>query len=172
MKKIFLLSISVIVIQACTNNSNKGAKRMALEKKVDSLNAFVQKMKPGLGELMTNIQLHHEKLWFSGTNLNWKLADFEIGEIQETVEQAKQIEADRPETKDLVMLEAPLKTVSEAIENKDVEKFKLGYANLTSTCNSCHQLNHFEFNVIKTPTAPPVTDQEFEAKVNSEGSLK
>lgn len=135
---------------------------MALEKKVDSLNVFVQKMKPGLGELMLGIQLHHEKLWFAGTNKNWKLADFEIGEIKETVAQAQQIETDRPETQNLVMLASPTNAVSEAIANKDVEKFKLGYANLTSTCNSCHQLNHFEFNVIKTPTAPPVTDQEFE----------
>ena len=136
---------------------------MALEKKVDSLSAFIQKMKPGLGEMMTDIQLHHGKLWFAGTNMNWKLADFEIGEIKETVEQAKQIETDRPETKNLMMLEAPISAVSEAIAGKDVEKFNLAYNNLTNTCNACHQLNHFEFNVIKIPTAPPVTDQEFEA---------
>ena len=164
MKKIlFFLSISVVLIQACTNNSTKGAKRMALEKKVDSLNAFIQKMKPGLGEMMTDIQLHHEKLWFAGSNMNWKLADFEIGEIKETVEQAKEIEIDRPEIKHLKLLDAPINIISDAIEQKDVEKFKLGYENLTNTCNSCHQLNHFEFNVIKIPTAPPVTDQEFEA---------
>ncbi len=161
MIKTFYLLLSVIVLQACTNNSNKGARRVALEKKVDSLNAFIQKMKPGLGELMLGVQVHHEKLWFAGTNMNWKLADFEIGEIKETVEQAKQIETDRPETKNLDMLTSPVNAISEAIEKKDVEKFKLGYNNLTSTCNSCHQLNHFEFNVIKTPTAPPVTDQQF-----------
>jgi len=163
MKKLSAFALLILVFLSCTNNSNKGAKRMALEKKVDSLNAFVQKMKPGLGELMLGVQLHHEKLWFAGSDKNWKLADFEIGEIKETVEQAQQIETDRPETQNLVMLTSPIKAISEAIASKDVEKFKLGYANLTGTCNSCHQLNHFEFNVIKTPTAPPVTDQEFEA---------
>ena len=134
---------------------------MALERKVDSLNLFIQKMKPGLGELMTNIQLHHEKLYFAGTNQNWALASFEIGEIKETVEQVQKIETDRPETKDLTMLTIPIKGINDAIEKKDLAKFKAEYQNLTNTCNSCHIANHFEFNVIKVPTIPPVSDQEF-----------
>ncbi len=163
MKKISLPALSLtVILLSCTNNPNCGEMRIALEKKVDSLNAFIQKMKPGLGELMLGVQLHHEKLWFAGTAKNWKLAEFEIGEIKETVEQAKQIETDRPETKNLNLLTSPINAVSEAVASQDVEKFKRGYENLTNTCNSCHQLNHFEFNVIKMPTAPPVTDQEFE----------
>jgi len=161
MKNIYILPLAFIFFQSCTNHPKAGDKRIALEKKVDSLNLFIQKMKPGLGELMTNIQLHHEKLYFAGMNQNWKLASFEIGEINETIAQAQQIEKDRPETKDLVMLTVPLKGINDAIESKDVEKFRTEYQNLTNTCNSCHTANHFEFNVIKIPSTPPVSDQEF-----------
>jgi len=42
--------------------------------------------KPGFGEFMGGIQVHHEKLWFAGTNQNWKLAGFEIHEIKESMD--------------------------------------------------------------------------------------
>ncbi len=32
---------------------------------------------PGMGELMTTIQLHHAKLWFAGKNANWALAAYD-----------------------------------------------------------------------------------------------
>ena len=35
---------------------------------------------------MSGIQVHHEKLWFAGTAKNWRLADFEIHEIMEAVD--------------------------------------------------------------------------------------
>ena len=41
---------------------------------------------PGLGEFMSGIQVHHEKLWFAGKAGNWQLADFETGEIRETID--------------------------------------------------------------------------------------
>ncbi len=163
MKFALYITLVFIVFQSCSNHPKSGALRIALQKKVDSLNHFVQMMKPGLGEYMTNIQLHHEKLWFAGMNHNWKLAAFETGEIKESVEQAKLVETDRPETKDLKMLTTPIEAMNDAIEKKDPEKFKLEYISLTNTCNSCHEANHFEFNVIKIPTVPPVSDQEFVA---------
>jgi len=161
MRIIFLLSVLAFGIQACTNNAKEETSLKMLQNKVDSLNLFVQKMKPGLGELMTNIQLHHEKLWFAGTGLNWKLADFEIGEIKETVDQAKEIETDRPETKSLTMLSEPINAINHDIEKQDINQFKKDYGILTQTCNTCHTANHFEFNVITIPSAPTVSDQDF-----------
>lgn len=55
-----------------------------LQKRVDSLDHKVAgTYKPGFGEFMSDIQVHHNKLWFAGQNQNWKLADFEIHEIME-----------------------------------------------------------------------------------------
>jgi len=157
----FFLSMLAVGIQACSNQVHDTGSINQLTKKVDSLNRFIQKMKPGLGELMSGIQLHHEKLWFAGTNSNWKLADFELGEIKETLEQAKEIEMDRPETKDLAMLSNPIEALNQDIKNKDLAAFKTDYSSLTNTCNTCHSANHFEFNILKIPAIPPVSDQEF-----------
>jgi len=46
-----------------------------LQQEVDSLRLRMNSLyKPGMGELMSNIQLHHGKLWFAGENKNWPLA--------------------------------------------------------------------------------------------------
>ena len=43
------------------------------EKEINDLKQKLQNTyKPGLGEFMVNIQLHHGKLWFAGKNQNWK----------------------------------------------------------------------------------------------------
>ena len=41
---------------------------------------------------MSSIQTHHAKLWFAGMNANWRLADFEIHEIMESVDDKKSMQ--------------------------------------------------------------------------------
>ncbi|MDD4933474.1 MAG: hypothetical protein PHO89_08435, partial [Methylacidiphilaceae bacterium] len=43
---------------------------------------------PGLGEIMSAIQLRHAKLWFAGKAKNWALAAYELDEIQEGFDEA------------------------------------------------------------------------------------
>jgi len=66
---------------------------------------------------MGNIQVHHAKLWFAGTNGNWALADFEVSEIMETLENLKRYQAARAETKSLPMIEPALESVAGAIKS-------------------------------------------------------
>ena len=113
---------------------------------------------------MSGIQTHHAKLWFAGINANWKLSEYEIDEIREMFETAKEFETDRPEVSNIPMIYSALDSVSNAIKQQNVESFKNSFQSLTTTCNSCHQTVHFEFNVITIPTAPPVTNQDFKAK--------
>ena len=122
---------------------------------------MVEKLKPGLGEYMSLIQQHHAKLWFAGINDNWKLAKFEIDEIKETIDAAKLVDTDRPELKSVPMIFPPLDSVSEAVENQNLKAFEKSFQGLTNTCNSCHRINHFEFNVITIPQQPPVPNQNF-----------
>ena len=161
MKNLIAIFIVILILQSCSEKKGSGKNHEIMQKRFDSLSTMIAKIKPGLGEIMTGIQLHHEKLWFAGTEQNWKLADFEIGEIKESVEQAEAIETDRPETKTLVMIKPVIDSLAKSISDKDLKGFKRNYTSLTNTCNSCHTLNHFEFNVIKVPTTPPVSDQEF-----------
>ncbi|WP_092723967.1 hypothetical protein [Hydrobacter penzbergensis] len=120
--------------------------------------------KPGFGEFMSGIQVHHNKLWFAGVNQNWKLADFEINEIKESMDNIKMYCTDRPETKFIGMIDSSLQSVSNAIQQKNSLQFKNSFHILTTTCNTCHQATGHAFNVITIPSAPPFSNQDFSAK--------
>jgi hypothetical protein len=117
--------------------------------------------KPGLGEIMNVVQLHHAKLWFAGINQNWKLADYEIGELKEMFTAAQTYCSSRPEVKDIPIIFPAIDSLNNSIKGKNIAAFKSGFTLLTKTCNACHQQNHFEFNVITVPAAPPVSNQDF-----------
>ena len=133
-----------------------------LEQRVDSLQTQIDhSYKPGLGEFMSGIQVHHVKLWFAGSHANWKLADFEVHEIMESIDDIKTYASDRKETKLIGMLDPALDSVNAAIAKQDTALFRSSYLLLTQTCNSCHQATDHGFNVITVPTSPPFSDQEF-----------
>lgn len=127
----------------------------------DSLKKVIAAMKPGLGEIMLGVQTHHAKLWFAGKNSNWDLANFEMDEIKELMEMAKQVETDRPEIASLPMIFPALDSLTASIKNQDEKSFESNFETLTNTCNSCHVKTNFAFNVITIPTAPPVSNQNF-----------
>ena len=85
-----------------------------LEKKVDSLQkALSNTYKPGFGELMTNVQAHHSKLWFAGKNKNWELAGFEVKELNEILDDLIKYQKQREETKFIEMIYLPLDSVKQ-----------------------------------------------------------
>jgi hypothetical protein len=156
-----LIILSLLILTACSNQANN----TALQAKVDSLNLqLAQTYKPGLGEFMSDIQVHHAKLWFAGKNRNWKLADFEMGEIKESVDYIKKYCTDRPEIKSLPILYPALDSLNNAIKARSLQQFQKSFVFLTYSCNNCHQSTHHEFNVIKIPDTAPFTNQEFKAK--------
>jgi len=46
---------------------------------------------------MSGVQAHHSKLWSAGQNQNWKLADFEIHEIMEAIDNIQKYQSERKE---------------------------------------------------------------------------
>lgn len=157
MKKIIF--ILILPLAACHNTyvPNKD-----LQSQIDSLQSQINNAyKPGLGEFMSGIQVHHEKLWFAGTAQNWRLADFEIHEIMEAVDDIKTYASNRPEVKNLVMLQPAIDSVNNSIQQKDVVSFKHNFLTLTNTCNNCHQSVNYDFNKIKIPDTPPFSNQVF-----------
>jgi hypothetical protein len=117
--------------------------------------------KPGFGEFMSGIQIHHAKLWFAGINQNWPLADFEINEIKESIDNLKLYQQERIETKHLNMIDGPMDSVTVSISNKDEAGFKKNFLLLTNTCNNCHHEVNFEFNKVQVPDTPPFSNQDF-----------
>jgi hypothetical protein len=155
-----LIVILVVTFTACTNSNTT-----ILQAKIDSLNQQVaQAYKPGLGEFMSGIQVHHAKLYFAGKNQNWKLADFEMGEIKEAVDDIKKYCTDRPEVKSLSILYPALDSVNNAIKEKSLHSFETSFLFLTNSCNSCHKNTNHGFNVIKVPDTPPFNNQDFKVK--------
>jgi hypothetical protein len=134
-----------------------------LQAKVDSLQHKLEKSyKPGLGEFMSGIQVHHEKLWFAGQAANWELSDFEIKEIRESIDDIQTYCTDRPELASIPMIKPPLDSIDEAIRNKSLPQFRSGFILLTNTCNNCHRATKHQFNVIQIPTTPPFSNQSFQ----------
>lgn len=157
--KYLMVLTALLFLTACSQQENN---TQQLQAQIDSLQHKLDNTyKPGFGEFMSSIQVHHNKLWFAGTNDNWKLADFEINEIKESLDDIKTYCTDRPETNSIGMIDQPLQNVSNAIQQKNNTEFKSSYMILTSTCNSCHQATQHEFNVITVPTTPAYSNQSF-----------
>lgn len=116
---------------------------------------------PGIGDLMGGLQLHHNKLWFAGINENWRLAEFALHELEETVEDLETFHANRDELKTLAMIYPSLELMHKHIDNQNLEEFKRGYVLLTGTCNACHDASGFDYIEIATPTSPAFTNQVY-----------
>jgi hypothetical protein len=160
MKKSFTLCITACLLAiSCKQPDNSNA---ALQSRIDSLEKkLASTYKPGFGEFMSSIQIHHAKLWFAGKNQNWELADFEMHEIGEALDAIKEYQTEREESKKVDMLKPSLDAVNDAIQKKDSALFNSSYLLLTSTCNNCHKAVNFGFNIVKIPNTPPFSNQGF-----------
>ncbi|WP_406843455.1 hypothetical protein [Flavobacterium soyae] len=159
MKYLFFITTIVLMLSACNKSANN---EKVLQNQIDSLQSKLDKTyKPGFGEFMSSVQVHHNKLWFAGINQNWKLADFEVNEIQENLNGIKQYCRDRSETQYLPMIDPALDNIRKTIQQQNSTAFKEGYINLTNTCNTCHQTTKHEFNMITVPSLPPYSNQDF-----------
>ena len=159
MKKNSLFICVLLALSACYNQTSNDKR---LQARIDSLETRLDDTyKPGFGEFMSSVQVHHAKLWFAGQNQNWKLADFEINEIKESLDDISKYCTDRIESKSIEMIENPLDSVSNAIQHQNLQQFESTYVLLTNTCNNCHRETEHEFNVITIPKTPPVSNQKF-----------
>ncbi len=123
---------------------------------------------PGLGEIMTLNQMRHAKLWYAGQARNWELADYEIDELQEGLDDVVKF---HPTHKDAPLplsalipkiMDQPVRDLRAAVKAKDSAAFALAYDAVTAGCNSCHQATNFGFNVVRRPADPSwFSNQDF-----------
>ena len=157
--KPLLFILTLCLLAACVE---KTSDTKQLQARIDSLEKDIATTyKPGLGEFMSGIQVHHAKLWFAGLHENWPLAEFEIHEITEAVEDIQKFCMDRPEVKSVEMIRPAIDSVSRAITQKSPVLFRNSFTLLTTTCNNCHQATEHAFNVVTIPSAEPVSNQDF-----------
>lgn len=142
--------------------NRQSGKVRVLQNRVDSLETRLSAAyKPGFGEFMSSIQAHHSKLWFAGQAHNWKLADFEIHELMEAIDDIQNYQTEREESKEIGMVLPALDSVARAIKEENPKHFSDSYTKLTNTCNACHRATNFEFNIVKIPEEQTFSNQEF-----------
>jgi hypothetical protein len=160
--KYYFSALIVLSSLSCSQQKDNTA---ILQNRIDSLeHKLADTYKPGFGEFMSSVQVHHAKLWFAGQNQNWKLADFEVHEMMEAIDNVLKYQTERKESKEIGMINPALDSINTAIEKKDPAQFKSSFIFMTNTCNKCHQAVDFEFNVVKIPDTPPFSNQDF--KIN------
>jgi len=159
--KLIAASAVTLLIVSCQHNDS--GNRPSVEERLKKLEASA----PGVGEVMSGIQLHFSKLYFAGQAGNWKLADFELDEITENLDNAAAL---RPEENGVKLggvvdafKQSQLTELKRAVDNHDAEGFRKQYLESMAVCNSCHASTGRPFIVITTPTAPPVTNQRWAA---------
>src|SRR5258708_2386494 len=78
MKPSIPLFLSVLLVAVVGFGCGRHAEEAQNQQpQIDSLRLRLNNLyKPGMGEFMSNIQLHHAKLWFAGKYKNWPLAEY------------------------------------------------------------------------------------------------
>jgi hypothetical protein len=138
-----------------------------MEQKVAELEKTVADLKPGLGEIMGVIQQHHAKLYYSGIKENWPLAAYQLGEIQEGLDDVVKyyptFKKVKEPLKDLVpaMTRQSLEQVGQAIEKKNKRAFVKAFGILSVSCTNCHQAAEHPFIKIQTPSEGMFSNQKF-----------
>ena len=125
-----------------------------------------QAYRPSFGDLMTiAVQPRHIKLGLAGQERNWTYAAYELRELQGALQRiARAVPVYR--SMDMAALieattKAPMEDVAAAIKSGDAAKFAEAYAQLTATCNACHQSTDHGAIVIQVPKASAYPDQDF-----------
>ena len=153
------IALSITLLVACNRHAGE---TQDLQQQVDSLRLRLNTLyKPGMGEIMSGIQLHHAKLWLAGENKNWPLAGYNESLIRSAFKRIQLYHGGTFEAKAASMIDIPMDSVTNAIGQKNVRAFEKSFNFLTTTCNNCHAVTNHAFNVITIPNAPPVGNQDF-----------
>jgi len=123
---------------------------------------------PSLGDIMGTTQLRHFKLWYAGNVKNWGLANYELGQINASFQDAVRLYPNIP-VADMNSMTQPAEEIRGAIEAKDGAKFEKAFEKLTVACNACHEAAGLGFIEMRVPmTSPmmtsPFSDQSFAPK--------
>jgi hypothetical protein len=121
---------------------------------------------PSVSDLMiATIQPRHRRLWQAAQNKDWAFAGYEVGNLQgafRRLGEAHPTENDIPFTEMITSVtDTPLKALATAIDAKDETGFSKAYADLTDSCNACHQALGHGVVVIRVPSGKSASDQDF-----------
>ena len=130
-----------------------------------NLNEREKPEKIELGDVMTKLQRHSNKLWFAGINENWELTAFYIEELEESFEElsGKDIEENGVNISLLSdqMGLGSIKPIENSVKSKNIDEFRKSYIQMVNQCNACHIATKYGFVIIKPPLSPLFDNQEY-----------
>lgn len=130
-----------------------------MQKKLSELEQRVEDTKPSLSGIMSGIQRHHAKLYYSGARKNWDLAGYELSQIREGIGRSA---ASYTSAKSGPALMKPaLDALTVSIERHNFDGFIHEFSALTQSCNQCHQDGGHKYIAIEIPGPGMFTDQNF-----------
>lgn len=113
---------------------------------------------------MSFMQRYATKLYFSGMEENWELADIyahEIEELSETIIEGNHMDDDIDVSGLLkTMLPPQIEQIEEAIDAKDRVMFETNYETMIQTCNQCHEAANYGAVKVTVPATNPFS-QDF-----------
>jgi hypothetical protein len=115
---------------------------------------------PSLGDIMGTTQMRHIKLWYAIKAKNWGLVKYELDQLKDSFDNAAILYRNIP-IDYIASVQKPLAALREGAESKNGAKSEKAYAELTKSCNSCHEGAEIGFILIQTPTYSPFSDQKF-----------
>lgn len=122
---------------------------------------------PSLSDMMTMaVQPRHTKLGLALRARNWTYATYEVGELRGAFNRiTRSIPTyEGMDTAELVkMIAPPIESLQAAIRAQDPGKADAAYAEVTRTCNMCHEAQGRAYIVLRSPTASMFPDQDFSA---------
>ncbi|MDZ7778544.1 MAG: hypothetical protein U5R14_01225 [Gemmatimonadota bacterium] len=156
-------ALGALVVGACAEPAGDRVDTAAVEAR---LAAIEERFTPGLHTLMGEVGERHAALWFAGDAENWSLADYQLHELEELIEDIETLHPVYDEIPVAELLDettAPALAELEAtVDGSDRDGFVRAFDQLTQACNSCHIASEREALRIVRPTAPPMTNLEFD----------
>jgi hypothetical protein len=153
-----LVMLGVVTICGCDGRAARDAEIEARLKKLEAA-------APGVGEVMSTVQLHFAKLPFAVRARNWDLASFEIDEVDENIERAAAMRPQEHGTRLADLADAfrqyQLGALRQAVVQQDAPAFSKAYHDALQMCNGCHRATGRPFIVLMEPGSPPVTNQQW-----------
>lgn len=152
---IFTITFLIFAGISCQQQSESSTHEDAAEQYADAVPLIYH---------MSFIQRYTTKLYFSGMEENWALADIyahELEEISETIVDGNHMD-DEVNVSNLMetMLPAEIEKIESAIDAKDKMQFERNFQTLVQTCNKCHDAANYGAVKIKVPESNPFA-QEF-----------
>ena len=119
-----------------------------------------------IGDIMTKLQRHANKLYFAGEHRNWELAAFYLEEVEETVKGIanKEIMEGQVNISGLMqaLLVPEVETLEEKLQHQNVDEFRKQYSSIIKGCNTCHELTKHRYLKIIEPRTPIFDNQVYD----------